>query len=72
MATNLTLETNITAALKQHLTGTNLLAPTAEVTNLAEALTEVVFDQLQEAGVDLAAWTKIDVAEKRAGARGAA
>ncbi len=72
MATNQTLEANITAAIKQHLTSANLLAPTAEVTNLAEALTEVVFEQLQEAGVDLAAWTRVDVATKRAGAPSAA
>ena len=72
MATKFTLETNITAAIKEHLTSTNLFAPTAEVTNLAETLTEVVFDQLQEAGVDLAAWTTVDVVPIRAGARGAA
>jgi hypothetical protein len=54
------------------LTSSNPLAPTAEVTNLAEGLTQVVFEQLQEAGVDLTTWTKVDVAEKRAGARGAA
>ena len=72
MATKLTLETKIVGAIKQHLTSTNLLAPTAELTNLAEALTQVVFDQLQEAGLDLTAWTRIDVAEKRAGAQGAA
>ena len=72
MTTELTLETNITAAIREHLTSTNLFAPTAEVTNLAETLTQVVFDQLQDAGVDLAAWTTVDVAEIRAEARGAA
>jgi hypothetical protein len=72
MTTELTLETNITAAIKEHLTDTNLLAPTAEVTNLAETLTQVVFDQLQDAGVDLAGWATFDVAEISAEARGAA
>ena len=72
MATKLTLEASITNALKQHLTSTNLLAPTAQVIDLAEELTEVVFDQLQEAGLDLATWTNIDVVEKRAAAKGAA
>jgi hypothetical protein len=72
MAKNLTLEGNIITAIKEHLTSTNLLAPTAEVTLLAEALTQVVFEQLQEGGVDLAAWTRIDVSEKRALAQGAA
>ena len=72
MATSFTLETNIITAIKQHLTSSNLLAPTTEITNLAEGLTQVVFEQLQEAGVDLTTWTKVDVAEKRAGARGGA
>ncbi len=72
MTTELTLETNITAAIREHLTSTNLFAPTAEVTNLAETLTQVVFDQLQDAGVDLAGWTTVDVVELRAEARGAA
>jgi hypothetical protein len=72
MATKLTLEANITHALKQQLTGTNLLAPTVEITNLAEELTKVVFEQLQEAGLDLATWATIDVAEKRTAVKGAA
>jgi hypothetical protein len=72
MATRLTLEANITNALKRHLTSTDLLASTAEVTNLAEGLTEVVLEQLQEAGVDLATWATIDIAHKRAAVKGAA
>ena len=71
MARKLTLEGNITNALKQHLS-TNLLAPTAEVTNLAEELTEVVFDQLQDADLDVSAWTTLDVTHKRAAAKVAA
>ena len=72
MATDLTLETKLIAAIREHLTSSNLLVPTAEVTNLAEALTQVVFEELQEAGMDLAGWTTIDVAEKRAVAQSAA
>jgi hypothetical protein len=72
MTTNyLTAQGNMTAAIKQHLLSTDLL-PKVEVTNLAGELTQVVFRQLQEAGLDSAAWTRIDFAEKRAGARGAA
>lgn len=73
MATDyLTLKSNVTTAIKEHLMSTDLLPPSAEVTNLAGELTQAVFNQLQEAGLDAVAWTRIDIAEKRAGARGAA
>lgn len=71
MTRNLTLEQNITADIKRHLRIANLLPPTADYTTLAGELTQVVFDQLQEAGVDLAAWTRTDAAVKGAGAPGA-
>ena len=70
--TGLTLEKNITVALKQHLTTTNRLPANTEVTKLAEILTQVVFDQLQEADVDLTAGTKVDATEKRLAARSTA
>jgi len=67
-----TLKSNVTTAIKEHLMSAELLPPKAEITNLAGELTQVVFDELQKAGLDSAAWTRIDVAEKRAGARGSA
>jgi hypothetical protein len=70
MAKTLTLEQKITAGIAQHLLTIDLLPPTTNVTDLAGELTQVVFDHLQEAGVDLSGWTKIDVAVKRAGAPG--
>jgi hypothetical protein len=72
MARKLTLEASIITAIKEHLTDTNLLAPTTELFPLAEALTQVVFEQLQEAGVELSAWNRIDFPETRALAQGAA
>lgn len=67
-----TLKSNVSTAIKHHLMSTDLLPPTTEVTNLAEALTQVVFTELREAGLNSATWTRIDVAQIRAGAQGAA
>ncbi|HVQ38859.1 MAG TPA: hypothetical protein VMS31_15075 [Pyrinomonadaceae bacterium] len=71
MAKHLTLEKNIIASIASHLLASSLLPPTTDVNELSGELTQVVFDQLQEAGIDLATWTKASVAEKRSSAHAA-
>jgi hypothetical protein len=66
MPTNL-IEKNFITAIQRYLNGTQLLkAP--EVNTLTKGLTQIVFEELQEADLDLSAWTRIDAAEKSAGA----
>lgn len=69
MTKKLTLENNIIAAIRRELTTGNLAIPSAEINDLAETLTQVVFDQLQEAEVDLTAWTTTSADAKRLSAR---
>lgn len=70
MPTKLTPEQSVTNGIRQYLTITNLLPPTADLTEMAEELTQVAFEQLQECGINLATWTTIHVAEKRASLKG--
>ena len=55
-----TLMNNVTAAIQRHLMSTDLLSPRTELTNLAEELTQVVFNELQNEGLNAATWNMID------------
>ena len=68
-----TLKNNVTAAIKHHLMSTDILPPRPELTNLAGELTQIVFRELQNEGLNAATWNMIDTAsaETKVGAQGA-